>query len=372
MRINSIELRALDLTLVNPLRTSVGEYAFRPITVVRIVTETADGIGECSALAAPTYTEEYAAGAEAVLVEHLIPRLMRTVGTDLDVLSQLQVLNEVRGHPMAKAALEMALLDASLREQGIALGEFLGATKTSVFAGANLSIGSPDAVIAAAQIAVDGGYQRLKVKIAPGADLEVLTALGATFPQVALAVDANGAYDPHNSEHREVLRALDGLGLSLIEQPYGPDELSAHAELVRDFETPIFLDESIVSMGALRVAIELKACGGISVKPARVGGVLVASAMHDLCVDEGLHLAIGGMLESGIGRAAALAVGALPGFDLPGDLGGSERYFSPDLTQAHEVHSGRIALPEGPGLGVSIREDVLDAHTVRVHRFPTP
>lgn len=369
MHLRVVELARLDLVLLNALRTSVGEHGRRPVIIVRIITDESEGFGECSALAEPTYTEEYADAAEAVLVDHLIPRLMRSAYDNLDAESRVATLNGVRGHPMSKAAIEMALLDASLRSEGTSLSSYLGATQTSIAAGANISIGIPDDVVAAVAQTVDSGYTRIKCKIAPGHDLEVVRALRSTFPNLALSLDANGSYDYDDDTHRRVLRELDKFDLTCIEQPLAPDEILGHVRLAKDLDTPILLDETITSIGMLRVVIALGACDGISLKPARVGGVLVARAMHDICREEGLHLAIGGMLETGIGRAAALAVGALPGFDLPGDLGGSERYFSPDLTLPHELRDGRLVVPTGPGIGVTPLENVIASARVRNRLF---
>jgi O-succinylbenzoate synthase len=295
--------------------------------------------------------------------------MMHSAYDNLDVETRVTALEGVRGHPMSKAAIEMALLDASLRAEGTSLSSYLGATQTSIAAGANISIDTPDAVVAAVAQTVDAGYTRIKCKIAPGHDLDIVHALRATFPALALSLDANGSYNYDDSEHRRILRELDNFGLTCIEQPLAPDDVLGHARLAKDIDTPVLLDETITSIGMLRAVIALRACDGISLKPARVGGVLVARAMHDICQEEGLHLAIGGMLETGIGRAAALAVGAMPGFDLPGDLGGSERYFSPDLTLPHELRKGRLIVPTGPGIGVTPLENVIASARVRNRLF---
>ncbi len=369
MRIRVVEICRLDLVLLNALRTSVGEHGRRPVLIVRIITDEAEGFGECSALGEPTYTEEYSDAAEAVLIDHLIPRLMRTSSDNLPIERLIAGLDVVRGHPMAKAAIEMALLDADLRAREISLSHYLGAKRTSIPAGANISIGTPDEVVAAVAKTVEAGYQRIKCKIAPGRDLEVIRALREVYPKLALSLDANGSYDYEDPEHRRILRALDGFDLTAIEQPLAPDDLLGHARLTNDLETTVLLDESTSTLGMLRVAIALRACDGISVKPARVGGILIGAKMHELCVEAGLHLSIGGMLETGIGRAAALAVGALPGFDLPGDLGGSERYFSPDLTLPHELRDGQLIVPSGPGIGVAPLENVVASARVRNRLF---
>jgi O-succinylbenzoate synthase len=369
MRIVDVELLRLELELVVPLMTSAGEHRHRPLLVVRITTEDGVGYGECSALEEPTYTEEYANGAEAVLVEQLLPRLVHG-GTSLTLTAGLKRLDPVRGHAMAKAGIEMALLDAELVAAGTSLGSYLGATRTTIPAGANVSLGTPESVCAAVETAVAAGYSRVKVKIAPGADVEGLRAVRDAFPDIALSADANGAYDLRADSHRDALLTMDRIGLTCLEQPLSPGDLVGSARLCALLDTPVILDESIVTRSDFENAAALVALDGVSIKPARLGGLLVAKEIHDRVVEMGLACSIGGMLESGIGRAAAIALGALPGFNIPGDLGASDRYFDPDLTTPHILSNGELAVPSRPGLGVVIDEDVLAASTVRSFRLP--
>ena len=364
MEIRGVELLRLDLVLEHSLRTSAGEHAKRPVLLLYVHTDGATGIGECEALEEPTYTEEYADGAEAVLAGHLIPRLLAG-GPCADVQGALARLAPVRGHQMAKAGLEMALLDAQLRTEGRSLASHLGATRHEVPGGANVSLGRPDEVLAAIGEAVAAGYRRVKCKIAPGSDLEPLSAAREAFPEVALSADANGAYELADKSHRALLRQIDALGLVALEQPLAPEDLLGHRDLAAELDTPVVLDESVTGLASLALALELGACDGVSVKPARLGGLLLAAEVHDRCVAAGVHLAIGGMLESGIGRAAALAVAAMPGFDLPGDLGASDRYFAPDLCAPHLLRDGMLAVPSGPGLGVEPVAGVLERALAR-------
>jgi O-succinylbenzoate synthase len=278
----------------------------------------------------------------------------------------------VRGHAMAKAALEMALLDAYLRGEGRSLADYLGATQRSVPAGANIGIDTPAAAIDAIGQTLEAGYQRIKCKIAPGHDVDLLRAVRSEYPDLVLSADANGAYDLDNSDDVAALHKIDEFGLIALEQPLRPDDLVGHAKLTAELSTPVMLDESVTSIGSLNVALALDACRGVSVKPARVGGVLAARTIHDRCVAEGVHLAIGGMLETGIGRAAALAVAGMPGFDIPGDLGGSERYFSPDVTVPHELRDGQLEVPTGPGIGVEPLPAVISSARVRNRVFRGP
>src|SRR5487761_2149579 len=368
MRFVAIDLLRLELDLRVPLLTSAGEHRHRPLVVLRVTTDEVIGYGECSALEEPTYTEEYADGAEAVLRAHLIPRVL--AGADaLTAVRALELMRPVRGHAMAKAGMEMALLDAELREQSISLATFLGVSRRSIPAGANVSLGRPDAVVAQVAGVVEAGYQRVKVKIAPGFDVEVLGAVRAAFPDIALSADANGAYELMNVEHRHALQRIDELGLTCIEQPLPAGDLEGAAALCRLAQTPVILDESLASIGDFVNAVALGALDGVSIKPARIGGLLASKELHDRASGLGLSLSIGGMLESGLGRAAAIALGALDGFNLPGDLGASDRYFDPDLTVPHVLVDGELTVPSGTGVGVSMHEDVLAATTVREAHF---
>jgi O-succinylbenzoate synthase len=369
MRLSAVELLRLELDLRVPLRTSAGEHGHRPLLLIRIHTAAgATGIGECSALAEPTYTEEYADGAEAVLRDHLIPRLL-SGGGPASTVEGLRRLDDVRGHAMAKACLEMALLDAELIEVDRSLANYLGVTRASIPAGANVSLGSPSSVVSQVAGVVADGYRRVKIKIAPGADVAVLRAVRDAFPEVALSVDANGAYDLECEDHRAALIALDALGLTCLEQPLAPGDLVGSAELCAMLATPVILDESIVRGSDFETAVVLSALDGVSIKPARLGGLLAAKAMHDRARELGLSCSIGGMLESGVGRAAAIALGALAGFDLPGDLGASDRYFVPDLTAPHVLVDGELLVPAGAGLGVQVDEATVASSTVRAELF---
>jgi o-succinylbenzoate synthase len=369
MRVSAVELLRLELDLRSSLRTSAGEHAHRPLLLLRVQTaEGASGIGECSALAEPTYTEEYADGAEAVLRDHLIPRLLATGGPS-SAAEGVRRLGEVRGHAMAKAGLEMALLDAELSERGESLASYLGAARPSIPAGANVSLGSPSSVAAEVRGVVEDGYRRVKIKIAPGADVAVVRAVRDAFPELVLSVDANGAYDLDRADHRVALLDLDAFGLIYLEQPLAPGDLVSSAELCAMLETPVILDESITRQDDFETAVALSALDGVSIKPARLGGVIAAKAVHDRAHALGLSCSIGGMLESGIGRAAAVALGALAGFDLPGDLGASDRYFVPDLTAPHMLVDGELIVPDGAGLGVFLDEEEIARATVRAQLF---
>jgi len=367
-----VELRRLDLVLVTPLATATGTHRNRPVVLVRVETDDGGGDGECAALEKPKYTVEYADGAETVLAERLIPLLFGRAGRAAELGTAREArarLDVVPGNAMAKAALEMALLDAELRSRGRSLAAQIGVTRPRIPAGATVGLGAVSSVVAAARAAVEAGYKRVKLKIAPGRDVGPLVAVRRELPDATIVADANGSYDLSNPAHRAALLAIDSLGLAAIEQPLAARDLAGSARLVAELATPVILDESIDSPDTLEAALAVGACSGVAVKPARLGGIAAAVRVHDRCVGAGVHLSIGGMLEAGLGRAAAIAVGALDGFDLPGDLGASDRYFRPDITGPHELVDGELRVPTGPGLGVEIDREVVAAAAVRCRVF---
>jgi O-succinylbenzoate synthase len=269
------------------------------------------------------------------------------------------ILAPIRGHRMAKAAVEMAFLDAQLRVEGRSLAAYLGATRTMVDCG--VSVGIMDSIpelLDKVGAYLDAGYRRIKLKIEPGRDIEPVRAVRERFGHdVPLQVDANTAYSLADAAH---LARLDEFGLLLIEQPLPEEQLLAHAKLARTVHTPICLDETIVSLEVAAEAIELGACQIINIKPGRVGGYIEAKRIHDLCREKGIPVWCGGMLETGLGRAANVALAALPNFSLPGDTSASDRYYRQDITPPFVLDDGRLHVPSGPGLGVEILRDVVD------------
>ncbi|MFI9550061.1 o-succinylbenzoate synthase [Nonomuraea endophytica] len=356
MKIDGIELRRVAMPLKAPFRTSFGVATSRDVLLVRVVTPDAEGWGECVALPEPRYNAEYVDGAAEVLRRFLIPAL----GRDLAVF---------KGHRMAKAALETAVLDARLRASGESLGHFLGAERARVPSG--VSVGIMDSIPELLD-AVEGylaeGYVRIKLKIEPGWDVAPVRAVRERFGEdLPLQVDANAAYSLSDAPH---LAGLDDFGLLLIEQPLADDDLVQHARLAGRVRTPICLDESIDSAAHAAAAITLGACSIVNIKPGRVGGYLEARRIHDLCRAHGVAVWCGGMMETGIGRAANVALAALPGFTLPGDTSGSSRYFATDLTAPFELADGHLAVPAGPGIGVDPEPDVLSEVTVSTEWIP--
>jgi O-succinylbenzoate synthase len=273
-------------------------------------------------------------------------------------------LAPVKGHPMAKAALETAVLDAELRAAGTSLAQHIGAERDSVECGVAVGIADsvPDLLDEVAGY-LDAGYRRVKLKIRPGWDVEPVGAVRQRFGDVPLQVDANGSYRLADAP---MLAALDRFELLLIEQPLAEDDLGAHAGLARLIETPICLDESITSARVAREAIELGACSVVCVKAGRVGGYLEAVRVHDVCRERGVPVWCGGMLETGLGRAANLALAALPGFTLPGDLSASDRYYARDLTAPFVLVDGRLPVPSAPGVGIAPDPDALHELTTSI------
>jgi O-succinylbenzoate synthase len=339
--------------LVRPFRTARGTTRHKDALLVRVVTDDAQGWGECGAEAVPSYTGETLAGARLALRDHLIPR--RLAGADL---------SEVRGNNFAKAALECALVDAELRTSGRNLAAYLGGVRTHVDAGVAIGIVEDhEELRRAAREYVDAGYRRVKLKIEPGDCFRpVAAARDEVGDGVMLAADGNGSFA---RDAVAELQQLDDLALQCIEQPLAPDALLDHAELARGLRTPLALDESIASAPAAATAIALNACRIVNVKWGRVGGVHEARRVHDVCVAHDVPAMIGGMLDTGIGRAVNLAIASLPGFTEPGDLSASDRYFAEDLTEPFVLDGGRIRVPDGAGIGVQPRADALRRYALR-------
>lgn len=366
MKITGVELRRIAMPLVAPFRTSFGTETTRDVLLVRVVTPEAEGWGECVAMTEPLYSPEYADGAADVLRRFLVPALLRQ---EVDPYGVARVLAPVKGHRMAKAALETAVLDARLRATGESLGTFLGAARDRVPCG--VSIGLMDTIpelLAAVEGYLAEGYVRIKLKIQPGWDVEPVRAVRERFgDDVALQVDANAAYTLGDAP---LLARLDDFGLLLIEQPLAHDDLVQHAALARRIRTPICLDESIESAEHAAAAITLGACSVVNVKPGRVGGYLEARRVHDVCRAHGVPVWCGGMLETGLGRAANLALAALPGFTLPGDTSASGRYYATDITEPFVLEDGHLPVPTGPGLGVEPLPAVLAEVTTATEWIP--
>jgi len=358
MKLQAVEMRRIKLSLVAPFETSFGVQTERDVLLLKAVTDVGDGWGECVAGEEPLYSSEYVDAAADVLLKHLLPRLLDSELTASDVAS---VLKPVHGHNMAKAAIEMALLDAELRSRGESFAKFFGAVRPQVDCGVSVGIhASVPELLTTVGGYLDQGYRRVKLKIKPGWDVEPVRAVREKFGDVPLQVDANTAY---TLEHAALLAKLDPFDLLLIEQPLPEEQVLAHAKLARKVRTPICLDESITSAQVAADAIEMGACRIINIKPGRVGGYLEGRRIHDVCSSAGVPVWMGGMLETGIGRAGNVAMAAMPNFTLPGDTSASDRYYHRDITEPFVLRDGRLAVPSGSGLGVTVDEEYLDSIT---------
>ncbi|KDN17164.1 o-succinylbenzoate synthase [Amycolatopsis rifamycinica] len=350
MKLTGVELLRVRMPLVAPFRTSFGTQSARELLLLRVVAAEGEGWGECGAMAGPLYSSEYIDGVEHVLQAFLVPALL--AAGDVTAHRVAPLLAKFKGHRMAKAALEMAVLDAELRAHGLSFGAALGSTKDTVPCG--VSVGIMDSIpqlLDAVGGYLDAGYLRIKLKIEPGWDVEPVRAVRERFgDEILLQVDANTAYTLSDVEQ---LRRLDPFGLLLIEQPLEEEDVLGHAELAKHLRTPICLDETIVSAASAAAAIRLGACRIVNIKPSRVGGYLEARRVHDVCAAHGVAVWCGGMLETGLGRAANVALASLPGFTLPGDTSASDRFYRTDITEPFVLEAGRLPVPAGPGLGVT-------------------
>ena len=359
--LEAIELRVLHLPLVSPFTTSFGTETVREVIVVRVRTSGGDGWGEIVTQQAPLYSSEYTQGAWDVAQRYLAPALL-----DAGTLAPEDVAGTLApfvGHRMVKAGLELAVLDAALRAEGRPLGEYLGAVRDRVPSGVSVGIQrDPAALVDTVGRYLDEGYVRIKIKIKPGRDVADTAAVRDAFGAIPLQVDANSAYTLADAD---TLAELDRFDLLLIEQPLQEDDIVDHATLAAQLKTPVCLDESIVSAKAAADALALRAASVINIKAGRVGGYLEAVRVHDLCADAGVPVWCGGMLETGIGRAANAALAALPGFTLPGDVSASNRFYTRDIvTEPIVLEDGHVRVPTGPGIGVEIDPIALDDATV--------
>ncbi len=358
MRIDGIELRLVRLRLREPFRISSGVTRDRRILLLRIRTDDGAGLAECVAGETPHYSCETLHTARWALTEHLAPAVL---GGSFDGPAAVAAALDAaaKGHPMAKAAIEMAAWDAAARARGVPLAALLGGDKTAVPAGVSIGLQpSDEALLETVDAFVAQGYRRVKLKIQPGRDVDMVRTVRRHFPELPLTVDANAAYGAESLDH---LAGLDGLGLLLIEQPFPADDLSLHAALQQRIDTPVCLDESITSPARCRDALALQACRMVNIKPGRVGGLTASRDIHDLCADAGVPVWIGGMLESGVGRAHNVALASLPNVKLPGDTSASRRYWDRDIVTPEFTlnDDGTVTVPTAPGIGVDLDEAFL-------------
>ena len=351
----------MRLPLVRFFETSFGRIHDRPFLLVTVDGDGATGLGECVADANPFYSAETTRTAWHIIADFIAPLVLgRAFGHPRDLYPALRV---VRGHNMAKAAVEMAAWDLFAKQHGVPLCAVLGGRRTEIESGVSIGIqDSLEQLVERVAIERAAGYRRVKIKIKPGWDVDAVALIRERFGDIPLMVDANAAYSLADGPH---LAALDRFDLMMIEQPLDYDDIRDHARLQREIRTPICLDESIHTLRAAEEAIELGACRIINIKPGRVGGHGQSVALHDLAAAHGVPVWHGGMLESGIGRAHNIHLSTLPNFTLPGDVAASRRYYAPDLI-APEIDvrpDGTIAVPTGPGIGVNPVAERIEAAT---------
>jgi O-succinylbenzoate synthase len=358
-----VELRTVRIPLVHPFRTSRSIEPDKDALLVRWQVGDVDGWGECGADLIPTFFPETLESARLMIRTYFLPLLAEHDPAQLTASQAKRIMDQAPGNQLAKGAVEMAILDAQLQRSGASLADFLGGSGGPVRVGVSVGIADDvEELLGQVEQYLADGYTRVKLKIAPGWDVEPVGAVRRRFGDgLQLQVDANQAYTPADLT---VLRRLDEFDLLLLEQPFGKEELLAHRELARRIRTPICLDESVTGVHSAATAIELGACQIINIKPARVGGYLEAKAIHDLCAAHGIPVFCGGLLETGIGRAANLALATLPNFTLPGDISATSRYFTRDITQPFELRDGCLQAPAGPGIGAIVDSSALQQCTV--------
>jgi O-succinylbenzoate synthase len=363
MRIESITLRELHLPLKHFFETSFGRTESRRVLLLTALCDGVEGWSECVASEGPFFSYEWIETAWATLRDFLAPTLM---GLELSHASDATaLLARVRGHNMAKAAIENALWDAEAKQRNLPLWQLLGGTRKEIACGVSIGIqNSHEQLLEKIETELAAGYQRIKVKVKPGWDLEVLAKVRQRWPDILLSCDANSAYRPSDLER---LRRFDDFNLLMIEQPYWDDDIVQHAKLQRELKTSICLDESIRSARDAESAIELEACRIINIKVGRVGGFSEAIAVHNACQRRNIPVWCGGMLETGIGRSHNVALSTLPNFLLPGDVSASQRYWTEDIVDPEiEVSpSGTIAVSDAPGTGYAIKKDMIEKLTIR-------
>ncbi len=363
MRIERIELRHVKMVLVSPFVTSMGTEYDEEHIIVRVDADGVTGWGESVAEGTPFYSYETVPTAWHILKDFLIPSVL---GKDIQSIDEAVAgYAKVRGHMMAKAGIEAALWDAFAKTKGISLSSMIGGTRKKIDVG--VSIGIQDSVaglIKKVEGYISEGYKRIKIKIAPGLDMQFVEALRKEFPNLLLQVDANSAY---TLDDIDLFKKMDHYNLSLIEQPLGYEDIYDHSKLQRELKTPICLDESIHSLDDTRAAIELDSCRIINIKPGRVGGFTESKRIHDYCASMNIPVWCGGMLESGIGRAGNVALASLSNFTLPGDISASKRYYKHDIVDPEFVVNpdGTMDVPTKPGIGVDVNIKMLDQVTVR-------
>ena len=368
MNIESIVLRQIQVKLKAPFETSFGKTWGRRVVLVEVIADGLSGWGEVTAGEGPFYNSETTDTSWLILEKFIVPLVSAAkIKGPADIPDILRV---IRGHGMAKAALENALWDIEAQRRQDSLAKLLGGTRTEINCGVSIGIqDSPERLVAAAEREVGSGYQRIKIKIKPQKDLEYMAAVRKRFPGILLSVDANSAYRLEQVQH---LKKFDDYGLLMMEQPLSWDDMYDHSLLQPQIKTAICLDESIHNSEHARAAIEMGACRIINVKLGRVGGHSEAKRVEEISRTRNIPVWCGGMLETGVGRAHNIAMSSLAGFVLPGDVSASQRYWEEDIIEpeVEVTKAGTITIPTAPGLGYAVRPRRIEQLTVRKEIFP--
>jgi O-succinylbenzoate synthase len=363
MKLEALTLREIQMPLVHFFETSFGRLYHRRVLLLTAHCEGIEGWAECVTGEDPFYSSEWIDSSWPTIVQHLAPAVM---GRDLaSARDSAALFAKVRGHRMAKAAVENALWEAEAKQKSLPLWKLLGGTRREIPCGVSIGIqDSVEQLLEKIETEVSAGYRRIKIKVKPGWDVNVLEKIRSRWADITLSCDANSAYTLDQVEH---LRSFDQFNLLMIEQPLWDDDIFYHARLQKELRTAICLDESIVSARTAAIAVETGACRIINIKVGRVGGFSEAKKIHDLCHAQKIPVWCGGMLESGIGRAHNIALSTLENFSLPGDVSASKRYWKEDIIDPEVQVSpqGMIAIRDVPGTGYRIKEDLIEKLTVR-------
>ncbi len=362
MHIDEVELRVIRLPYRSVFRTSFAAETEKLALITTVRADGVEGYGEGVMDWLPSYREESIVGALHLLREALVPSLLKH-GCD-DPMMLVDSWAGWRGNPMAKTALELAVWDCHARQLGVPLRSLLGGERTEIPVGASLGMNPLPETVASVARHVEQGYKRIKLKIEPGWDVTILSAVRADFPDIELTVDANSAY---SLDDIGVLRAIDSYGLHYIEQPLHWDDLTDHAALAPQLRTRLCLDETLTSPARTKAALDLGACAVVNVKVGRVGGLAATKRIHELCVARNVPMWCGGMLETGVGRSHNIHVATMPGFVYPGDTASASRTYARDITEQQlEATDGIMPVPAGPGIGVTLDRAFIDTVTESV------
>ena len=359
MRIDEVEIRIITLAYRSVFKTSFAAESSKTAVIITVRSDGVEGYGEGVMDPLPHYREETIAGAVGLMRDALVPDLLAEGCEHPSELYDRWA--RYRGNNMAKAAIELAVWDCHARQQELPMRALLGGERTEILVGASLGMNTVADTVASVERHVAEGYRRVKLKIEPGWDVDMLTAVRAACPDIELTVDANSAY---TLDDVELLRSFDQFDLHYIEQPLHWDDLIDHAALAPQIRTALCLDESLTSPARVEAALDLGACTVVNVKVGRFGGITAVQRVHDLCVEREAPMWCGGMLETGIGRAHNIHLATMPGFVFPGDTASASRTYARDITEQRlEATNGIMPVPDGPGIGVTLDRAFLDEVT---------